>query len=502
MLTQGGFRRSVGEIVHYFPYYVHMLIIWPGNYSFEESEWNRFSQSSKVVMVKQHRTDKWDFPYFVRPWNRGSSGWLDKCVVDLQNMLRLQPPLGRRAFAVIAELLGKTVGVGMNGSNVEGYQKLVLVEAHVPLLDIDLPPQAEWKDVAFVENLFDNCSASDGNYHALGTTLRYMYSRCDDIFSCYDRRMRFGWFDIASSRLCGVVHKDGASVTGPVIQEHVKGDSTLLSVTSSAGKYYLKAEAAGSNELNVTRLMFRLFPEICTEIVEVCEDIRGYVGKRKNSVRMYNRQWIYVLKQITRIQMESSSYVGELELQGMRRRCVRFLQERLSEWMLDYKGIMGDIFEDEFERFRVYARKMIKICKELENYNIPVTLIHGWLREGAVQRVCANGNVDFVVHDWQHAAVGTGVLEVHAVFDYMSDEDVVDYARMWGKYEASKRAERAVRLAAQVGGCVAICSDVEILRKCCLQRRADIAERVYLNFNAMARRIDEYWGTPNDREQW
>ena len=133
----------------------------------------------------------------------------------------------------------------------------------------------------------------------------------------WEPRHQRGWYGKASKWLTEQVEQDGGRVEGNVSQCAMTFASTILQVESTKGRYFLKAPAAGSDEIKVTHTVQKLMPERTLDVVGISEELGSFVSRELRL--LLNRQESEAilrgagLKMLVDFQLESIKYVSMLK---------------------------------------------------------------------------------------------------------------------------------------------------------------------------------------------
>ncbi len=93
------------------------------------------------------------------------------------------------------------------------------------------------------------------------------------------------------------MRKDGGKVVGRVSAFRVHETSSILTVNSDKGYYFLKAVSTASNELVKTVTISKIFENLTVDVVGVCEELGSFVTREvgvydaKRAEKMDNRQF-------------------------------------------------------------------------------------------------------------------------------------------------------------------------------------------------------------------
>lgn len=165
-------------------------------------------------------------------------------------------------FIGVVELQGYVYACSRNDPGQIGKSNVIVMEAQLAgrVEDHPLPVGAEWKDLGFVVVLIEASSTDRYLRLVLDDILGYVQSSRSALSSIPDPRYRLDWFRKANDFLTETVSSQGTVIHGRVTQNHMSITSTLLSVNSSMGLFFLKSPALSCHEVIVTAQVAGLFP--------------------------------------------------------------------------------------------------------------------------------------------------------------------------------------------------------------------------------------------------
>lgn len=404
--------------------------------------------SSALIVVVFCENDKWDLPYFEYGKSSDHLACVSLCCRDLQKWFQ-NSKSDTPCFTAVVELLGDATCHGKECPEIQGREKLILVEyqSNELIEDVRLPKGAEWKNAEFLTSLLaDYANERLESRRTMEVVRRFMHECVESLF---DSRYHFGWFEKASNFLKTVVSSDGAEHIGNVIQEQLSTSSTILTLTSSKGQYFLKAPARGSTEVAVTFKMRSLFPRCSAVILRTCEDLNCFVTKGFKHSDISNDDIGIVVQKLGHLQLASLSSLEEIKATGCRVRDMRGLASKINSWMKG-EGIFRGC-EEETQWMIEVGPNLLDMCQALAAINIPLTLCHGDFSLTNVTYEPANTK-NILIFDWEYGHVGHPFCDLHRMDLETPQEVVDDYIRLWKFFGISLgRGRRAYDLARKLG---------------------------------------------------
>lgn len=412
----------------------------------------------------------WDLPYLVYPKSLSDDTTL--CCRDLQDLLGIASD--DTCFTVVVELLG-AFAIGREDYEREaGLGQLMMVESHIDAFD--LPENAAWKDATFVSSLLEVQPEKRTLHACLDVVLNCMQPESSILASLRSPRDQYGWFRKAANLLTSAVSSEGAKVSGSVIQEHVSLTSTLLKVDSSDGWFFLKAPALGCNEVTITSTVASLFPQSTPEVVTTCDDLNCIVLKEFTEIQMEDTDIGDMARKLGHMQLQSMQHLSKLRDGGCPVRGPADIAMKIDEWTRE-KGT-GQIFNSLHGMFRNIAPELKRLCSQLDNYRIPLTLVHGDFSLQNATFASANSREIFLF-DWQYACIGHPFCDFHRLHSDISEEALREYLGMWSGFESMERAKEAYELAQKLGWCLKMWSISDCYEQGNPQARSSLAEYVH-----------------------
>ncbi len=280
---------------------------------------------------------------------------------------------------------------------------------------------------------------------------------------------RRGWFRQVVSWIQIQLEQAGRTATGPVEQIRIWGISCILRVPTTDGMVYFKAGPAPglstreqfpfffANEAALIKELAVTYPEhipspVAIEVQQgwmLLEDM-GHV-LRVQPVGL----WEEALLAFCRIQQASIGQTETLLRIGCLDRSLERLSEHIDTLMSDTEAL-SHLDAVEAEQLREYVPFLKTLCRQLANYDIPSTLVHGDLHVG---NVALQGGKP-VFFDWADGCVSHPFLDavifwggVHTLEDAPAARTRLRdaYLAQWRTYAPMERLIEAADVAEILG---------------------------------------------------
>lgn len=409
------------------------------------------SNTARNAVLVTEEAGQWDFPYFEYKRSLQSGSRVARCCRDYQDWLGVLPE--QNCFTVAVELLGDFPIRSKRDSEKFGKGKLLVIEHQMDgsVEDLTLPRYAEWKDIRFLSSLsIDSQSSHFGSdiERIFEVAVRYMETTAASTMLLLDPRHRPQWFRKAKTFFLSVLSSDGVKTWGPVSQEHVSSTSTLLRVNSNRGPYYLKSPALGSQETPISVELSSLFPRNTPKVVGTCTELNCFAMKGFTHVDLEEKDALRVVETLGNIQLQSVQYKDRFRKIGCKVRDLQGLLEKVKQWA-NGEGIFYGCHQ-QVEEMRQLVPIVTDMCKRLEEFNIPYTLVHG---DVALSNAtyAASDRKDVILFDWEFACISHPFCDFHRLHKDVTLETVTSYLCMWGAYEDVDRALEAYFLGWKLG---------------------------------------------------
>ncbi|MEM7128427.1 MAG: phosphotransferase [Chloroflexota bacterium] len=263
------------------------------------------------------------------------------------------------------------------------------------------------------------------------------------------------WYSTAHKWIRSSLEAKGYTLVGSIEQFDSWGLTCLMTVATDRGTIFFKT-APGlplfAHEPNVMMGLATLFPGQIPKPVAVEPTLRWMLlagfGSTLDSLpeEEVNAVRGEIMRRFGELQIEAIPYIEKLLGFGC-------LDRRLAHLIPHAKEILSDkqfmlCFEaEEAQRLRARLPLLQKLCKQLTDFNIPETLIHGDLGTGNVA-----GDVKHpLFFDWTEAAISHPFFDI---FDMFFADDLAkranirkSYLSVWETYEPQHRLLEAWSIA-------------------------------------------------------
>ncbi|MEM8718612.1 MAG: aminoglycoside phosphotransferase family protein [Cyanobacteria bacterium P01_G01_bin.39] len=226
-----------------------------------------------------------------------------------------------------------------------------------------------------------------------------------------------GWYNQASNWIKQELDRIGAKQLAPV--EYVKSwsISCVLRVETSIGNLYLKQASTlplFCDEPVVTNELAKLFPNHIPQVISINREhswllLQDFGKPLGNQVSIQTKQKVYRL--LAQIQIQSIKYCDGLLNIGCLDRRLNHLQLQIDP-LMDYAATQCDLSTSQIEKLYKLAPYLKSLCSQLENYNIPQTLVHGDLH---LHNVALN-NGNYLLFDWTDACITHPFFDLFELF--------------------------------------------------------------------------------------
>lgn len=177
--------------------------------------------------------------------------------------------------------------------------------------------------------------------------------------------------------------------------------SILLRVDSSDGPYYLKAPAVGINEVSITSEIAAILPDCSPLAVTTSDELKCFVSKGFEHLELNASDSRDVILKLGRVQIESLQHLDRLKTAGCPVRNVDDLVTQMERWMT------GDEVRKHYnlERLEQLIPAARAMCRQLQEFNIPQTLVHGDMGWNNAT-YCPPNSQEVLLFDWEFAHIG------------------------------------------------------------------------------------------------
>ena len=278
---------------------------------------------------------------------------------------------------------------------------------------------------------------------------------------------RRGWFDAAAHWIEEQIARRGWRRTGPYVQLHARGWSTVWRVPTSAKTLYFKAVTDQFDfETPLTTLLAELLPTQTAPVVasdndrhwllleDAGEPIRRHI-RETHDPELYQR----VLVEFAPFQQALIPHMDRLVTTGCPDRRLATLPAQFAEVMRDADGLLvgrpGGLTSDDYAQLQTV--NVADLVARLADFGIPETLAQEDCHPGH----CIAGPDGMIYFDWGDTSLGHPFYSLvmalrwaRLVLGY--DAETLDglrdaYLAQWGDYGSLERLREAYQLAWRLG---------------------------------------------------
>ncbi|MEM7595876.1 MAG: phosphotransferase, partial [Cyanobacteria bacterium P01_A01_bin.83] len=236
----------------------------------------------------------------------------------------------------------------------------------------------------------------------------------------------------------------GAKQLAPV--EYVKSwsISCVLKVETSIGNLYLKQASTlplFCDEPVVTNELAHLFPDHIPQVVGINPEhswllLQDFGKPLGNKVSIQTKQEVYRL--LAQIQIQSIEYRDRLLTIDCLDRRLNNLQLQI-EPLVNYAATQCELSTPQIEKLYKLVPYLKSLCSQLEDYNIPQTLVHGDLHLHNV----AYNNGKYLLFDWTDACITHPFFDLFELFLTARDNSWWTSIQSWWRKPTLKRLQNA-----------------------------------------------------------
>ncbi len=255
---------------------------------------------------------------------------------------------------------------------------------------------------------------------------------------------RPGWYSPTAAWVHAQLTQLGNPPTGSVEQVKNWCLSCILRTPTAQGLVYFKATNGSSlmvNEAVLTQALARIFPAAMPQPLAInpaddwmlLADFGHEIGWE---APIETRE--AALTAFAHLQIESATRVDELLALGCIDRRLPKLAEQIAP-LLDDQEVLVLVEPEQWQRICAAAPHLLELCKQMADYNVPATLVHGDLHMSNIARRGEN----FVFFDWSDACIAHPFLDMIAVL-HEKDKAIQTrlrdaYLANWTSYEPTQR---------------------------------------------------------------
>lgn len=280
---------------------------------------------------------------------------------------------------------------------------------------------------------------------------------------------RVGWLDEASDWIEQQLSFLGYMKLGPIEQVIARRWSSILRVTTSAGRVYFKAASPiFSHESSLTASLANLYSNNIPTILAT-NDKHGWMLMKDMGQNLAETLWEKrnnahydkFISLFSQLQIDAINYIGLFEDCG----CPNL---RLDKFPTLFNALLADesallleqekgLAKKELAFFRDFEPRLRDICEELASYSIPETLHHDDFYVGNVSLNKQN----YIFFDWAECGIAHPFLSLFTFFKYARLTSGVDqevlfhwrnvYLEPWTQYGSKEQLIKAFQLAQKLG---------------------------------------------------
>ncbi|WOH37415.1 phosphotransferase [Thalassotalea fonticola] len=210
----------------------------------------------------------------------------------------------------------------------------------------------------------------------------------------------------------------------------------IFKQNTNDGFYFFKATAflpLFSNESKLCSKLSELVPEYVPETICSSSDKQWMISKDfGGGLPEYADKslWAKAFQRLANLQQQSIKHINELIISGCLRRQITDIPKQLNEILNDSN--ITQYLPDEFRlKKEELVFKVKQSIEELENFNIPSTIVHGDLHIENIAQI----NDDFLFFDWSDACISHPFIDGTYIFRMPESEDketiVKAYLSQW-----------------------------------------------------------------------
>jgi phosphotransferase family enzyme len=250
---------------------------------------------------------------------------------------------------------------------------------------------------------------------------------------------RRGWFAIAEHWIQEQLACLNYAIVAPVQQLRTWSISCVLRVPTTNGNVYFKVIPTSFMQKNtpisysdtrgILPLLFTHEPMLIQSLAAwypqnmprllAMERERYWMLLADFGTELYHHPnktaWEKTLEVYSQMQVAASQRIDSLFAVGCLDRHLHILATQIDP-LLNDEDVLADLKRSEIEQLRVHGSQLKTMCRRLENYAIPQTLVHGDLHSGNI----AVQNDNYIYFDWTDCCVA------HPFFDVLTFLENVD----------------------------------------------------------------------------
>jgi len=319
-------------------------------------------------------------------------------------------------------------------------------------LDWTPPPQSKWIGQNDLENLiFDQPKV----YATIKTELQQ--ATTDSVPALRPPWARAGWFALASAWIREQVEEQNDQLTAPIEQIRTWGISCILHTQTERGSIFFKVCSAlplFCNEPVVLEALSERYPDAVPTPIAIEPAQRWMLlhdfGPELRSLSALEK-WADAIVRFGRLQISTIPQVEELLAVGCLDRRLNVLSAQIDPLLADEEAL-SQLSPEEMTQLQALIPRLRAMCKELTEYAVPCSLVHGDLHSGNITAQT------LLFFDWTDACIAHPFFDLSTltkdVEDYIAGgrAAVVDsYLSQWLAYEPMHRLREIWQLAEPLG---------------------------------------------------
>jgi len=280
-----------------------------------------------------------------------------------------------------------------------------------------------------------------------------------------------GWHNEVHAWIRSALTREKITLTGEIVQEHIRPWSTVLTVPTDAGMLYFKAAAPSlHHESALTDALARWEPDFLPALLAVDVEkswllmrssgtpLRTFIKEEQSLSR-----WKPILREYVGFQKRLASRADQLIALGAFDRRLAKLPEKFTALIEEKPAMLLDeeesLTSEEYMRLKKLPSIFSKMCTELASFGIPETLHHDDFHDANV--FIQDGRPIFT--DWGESAVThpffTLIVLLRGAENSLGlsenapeiEELCNYYLENWRDFASPKEMKKAANLALKVG---------------------------------------------------
>ena len=280
-----------------------------------------------------------------------------------------------------------------------------------------------------------------------------------------------GWLGPVSDWIHACLVQYGWRANGPLELLHRRPWSAFARQPTDIGPVYFKAPApAYAYEARLTQALARWRPD-CTVPLLGVDFERGWMLSADAGITLRSltrapdqlEHWFAILPLYSQLQIEMADHLDELLALGLRDHRPVHLPQQYAELLEDTESLLlgqeSGLTADEYRRLCDLRDGVLRLCRQLDGYGLPETLVHEEVHENNV--IFGSGRYTFT--DWSDCSVAhpffSMLVTERTLVHWLSlDENGPELQRVrdaylepWTTYAPRAELLEALRLAYRLG---------------------------------------------------